>query len=223
MRSRAFEIETVAGFQAVVLLAVQPDFKFAAKDVQKFFALVRIGFAAATARFDTEEMRFHRRIAPGEQFHANIRGGFQDFSLVGPDKTRIFTGGFEKRKDVRAIKAGDATERGDRRAHLAPLEAAEEPNGYPGGSSNLREREPAPRSKAPEMLSGMRLHFGRGRDDPLAFQYMNDGGRIEAASAAEKNRTLEQAYIGFGVEAIAALRPQRRDEAKGLPGTQRGR
>ena len=169
MRSRAFEIETVAGFQAVVLLAVQPDFKFAAKDVQKFFALVRIGFAAAAARFDAEEMWFHHRIAPGEQFHANIRGGFQDFSLVGPDEPRVFTGGFEKRKDVRAIKAGDATERGDRRAHLAPLEAAEESHGYPSGSSNLREREPAPRSKAPEMLSGMRLRFGRSRDDPLAF------------------------------------------------------
>jgi len=122
-------------------------------------------------------------------------GWFPGFSLVGPDKTRIFTGGFEKRKDVRAIKAGDATERGDRRAHLAALEAAEESHGYPGGSSNLREREPAPRSKAPEMLSGMRLHFGRSRDDPLAFQYMNDGGRIEAASAgAEKSHAGARAH-----------------------------
>src|SRR6267143_2199437 len=98
--------------------------------MQKFFALVRIGFAAATARFDAEEMRFHRRIAPGEQFHANIRGSFQDFSLVGPDEPRIFTGGFEKRKDVRVIKAGDATERGDRRAHLAAFESAEKSHGY---------------------------------------------------------------------------------------------
>ena len=65
MRSRAFEIETVAWFQAVVLLAVQPDFKIAAEDVQEFLALVRIGFAAATAWFDAEEMRFHRGIAPG--------------------------------------------------------------------------------------------------------------------------------------------------------------
>jgi hypothetical protein len=69
----------------------------------------------------------------------------------------------------------------------------------------------------------MRLNFRSGRNNALAFQHMNDGGRIEAASAAEKNRTLEQAYIGFGVEAIPALRAQRGDEAKGFPGAQRRR
>jgi hypothetical protein len=52
---------------------------------------------------------------------------------------------------------------------------------------------------------------------------MNDGGRIEASSAAEKNRALEQAHIGFVVKAIAALRAQRCDEAKRFPGAQRGR
>jgi len=69
----------------------------------------------------------------------------------------------------------------------------------------------------------MRRAVRSGRNDALAFQHMNDGGRIEAASAAEKNRALEQAHIGFGIEAIAALRAQRGDEAKGLPGTQRRR
>ena len=135
----------------------------------------------------------------------------------------MLPGGFEKREDVGAIEAGDAAKRGDRGAHLAALEAAEKPHGHAGGSRYLRKGESPPRSQAPETLTGMRLRFPNSGDDALAFQYMNDGGRIEAASAAEKNRTLEQAYIGFGVEAIAALRPQRRDEAKGLPGTQRGR
>ena len=73
------------------------------------------------------------------------------------------------------------------------------------------------------MLSGMRLHFGRSRDDPLAFQYMNDGDRIEAASAAEKNRTLEHAHIRFGIKTVAALRALGRDQAEGFPGTQRRR
>ena len=223
MRSRAFEIETVAWFQAVVLFAVQPDFKLAAKDMQKFLALVRIGFAAAAAGFDAEEMRFHRGIAPGEQLHANVRGGLQNFSLCWAYQSWMFAGGFEKRKNIGAIKAGNATERGDGRAHLAALEAAEKSHGYAGGARYLREGESPARSQAPETLTGMRLHFCRGGNNALAFQYMNDGGRIEAASAAEKNRALEQAHIGFGIEAIAALRTQRRNEAEGLPGTQRGR
>src|SRR6266446_5289263 len=211
MRSRALEIKTVAGFQAVVFFAVQPDFKITTKDVQEFFALVRIGFAAAAAGFDAEEMRFHRCIAPGQQFHADIRRSLQDFSLRWANEPGMFPGSFEKREDVGAIEAGNAAERGNRGAHLAPLEAAEKSYRYAGGSRDLREGESPARSQAPEALTGMRLRFPNSGDDALAFQYMNDGGRIEAASAAEKNRTLEQAYIGFGVEAIAALRPQRRD------------
>jgi len=135
----------------------------------------------------------------------------------------MFTGSFEKREDVGAIEAGNAAKRGDRGAHLAALEAAEKSHGYAGGSRYLREGESPARSQAPETLTGMRLRFPKGGDDALAFQYMNDGGGVEAASAAEKNRALEQAHIGFGIEAIAALRAQRRDEAKGLPGAQRRR
>src|SRR6266850_2154674 len=153
MRSRAFEIETVAGFQAIVLLAVQPDFKLTAKDMQKFFALVRIGFAAAAAGLDAEEMRFHRGIAPGEQFHADVRCRLQDFSLRWPDEPGMLPGGFEKREDVGAIEAGDAAKRGDRGAHLAALEAAEKPYRYAGGSRYLREGESPPRSQAPETLT----------------------------------------------------------------------
>src|SRR6266849_2836713 len=181
MRSRAFEIKTVAGFQVVVLLAVQPDFKITAKDVQEFFALVRIGFAAAAAGFDAEEMRFHRRIAPGKQFHADIRCSLQDFSLRWANEPGMFPGGFEKREDVGAIEAGDTAKRGDRGAHLAALEAAEKSHGYASGSRYLREGESAARSQAPETLAGMRLRFPKSGDDALALQYVNDGGRIEAA------------------------------------------
>ena len=223
MRRRAFEVETVARFQTVVLLAVQPDFKISAKDVQEFFALVRIGFAAPAAGFDAEEMRFHHRIAPGQQFHANLRGGFQDFSLVGPNEPGMFAGSFKKREDVGAVEAGNAAESGDRGAHLAALETAKKSHGYAGGARYLRERESPAGSQAPETLTGMCLYFRGGRNDALAFQHMNDGRRIEAASAAKKNRALEQAHIGFGIETIAALRAQRRDETEGLPGTQRGR
>src|ERR1700730_8708138 len=223
MRSRAFEIEAITRFQVVMLLAVQQDFKITAQDVQELFALVRIGFAAATAGFDAEEMRSHRRIAPGEQFHADIRGGLQDFSLRGANEPGMFAGRFKKRKNVGAIEAGDAAECGDRGAHLAALEAAEKSHGYAGGARHLREGESTAGSQAPETLAGMRLYLRGGRNNALAFQHMNDGSGIEASSAAEKNRALEQAHIGFGVEAIAALRAQRGDEAKRFPGAQRGR
>src|SRR6267142_6613672 len=169
MRSRAFEIKTVAGFQAVVFFAVQPDFKITTKDVQEFFALVRIGFAAAAAGFDAEEMRFHRCIAPGQQFHADVRRSLQDFSLSWANEPGMFPCGFEKREDVGAIEAGDAAERGDRGAHLAAFETAEKSHGYTGRSGYLRERESAPRSQAPETLTGMPLRFRRGRDDALPF------------------------------------------------------
>ena len=126
--------------------------------------------------------------------------------------------------DLGAILVGDAIERGlDIVHHLAALEAAEKSHGYVGGARYLREGESTARSEAPETLTGMRRAVRSGRNDALSFQYMNDGGRIEAASAAEKNRPLEQAHIGFGIEAITALCAQRSDEAKRLPGAQRRR
>jgi len=163
-------------------------------------------------------MRLHRRIAPGEQFHADVRCRLQDFSLRWPNEPGMFPGSFEKREDVGAIEAGDAAKRGDRGAHLAALEAAEKPHGTRRWLAlPARGRGRGAFAGAPETLTGMRLYCRSGRNNALAFQHMNDGGRIEAASAAEKNRTLQQAYIVFGVEAIAALRPQRHDEGQGPP------
>jgi hypothetical protein len=52
---------------------------------------------------------------------------------------------------------------------------------------------------------------------------MNNGDRIEAASAAEKNRPLEQAHIRFGIKTVAALCALRCNQAECLPGTQRRR
>src|SRR5580698_2692982 len=71
MRRRAFEIEAVAWLKAVMLFAVEPNLKFAAKNVQELFAFMRVRFAAAAAWFDAKKMRLHSRLSPSEQFHAH--------------------------------------------------------------------------------------------------------------------------------------------------------
>src|SRR5215831_18181543 len=118
MRNRAFKIKAVAGFQTVMLALVQPDFKISAKHVQKFLSLVRVRFAAASAGFHTKKMRLHGGIAPGQQFHANIRRGFENFPFRWPDQALMFAGGLEECKDVRAIELSDAAQRCHRRTHL---------------------------------------------------------------------------------------------------------
>src|SRR5579859_367394 len=84
VRNRAFKIKTVAGLQPVMLALIQPDFKVAPKNMQEFLALVRVGLAAAAAGLYAEKVRLHRRVAPGKQFHANIRRSFQNFSFGRP-------------------------------------------------------------------------------------------------------------------------------------------
>jgi len=223
MRRGTFEIEAVAGLQTVMFLAVQPDFKVAAEHVEKFLAFVGVGFAAAAAGFDAEKMRFHHGISPGKQLHANVRGGFQNFSLMGPHEAGIIAGGLEEGQDVCAIEASDAAKRGDGRAHLAAFEGAEETHGDAGGLGDLREGEAAAGAQAAETLAGMRRSFGGSGDDSLALENVDDGSGIEAASAAQKNGALQQAHIGFGVEAVTALGALRADEAERFPGAQRGR
>src|SRR5919109_2588611 len=95
MRNRAFKIKTVAGFQPIMFAFIQPDFKISPQHMQKFLSLVRVGFATASAGFHTKKVRFHRRVSPGEQFHANIRRGFQNFSFRRPDQALIFAGSLE--------------------------------------------------------------------------------------------------------------------------------
>lgn len=205
-----------------MLLVAQPDLKFAAKDVEKLFAFVGVGFAAAAAGLDAKEMGFHGSVSPGEEFHADTRLGFQDFALLGANQTGIFTGGFEKGKNVGAVKAGDAAKSGDGGAHLAALEGAEEANGNAGGASDLGQRKAAARAQAPEAGAGGKSAFGGDGNDALAFENVDDGGRIEAAIAAKKNGALEEAHVILGVKTVTALRAARFDEAEGLPGAESG-
>src|SRR5437588_387160 len=142
----------------IMLLGVEPDLKISAQDVQEFLSFVRVGFAAAATGLDAEKMRFHRRVSPSKKFHAHVRRGLQDFSLIRAHQARIIAGSFEEGKNVRAVKARDAAQRGDRRAHLPALESAEKTNGDAGGASHLSQRKAAPRSQAPAVL--LRRCFG---------------------------------------------------------------
>src|SRR5208283_1444910 len=80
------KIEAVAGFENVMFLLVQPDFEFTAQDVEKLLALMSVGFAAAPAGFDAEEVRLHGGVAPGEEFHADAGRGFEDFAVLRANK-----------------------------------------------------------------------------------------------------------------------------------------
>src|ERR1700694_5420355 len=123
----------------IMLLGVEPDLKISAKNVQEFLAFVRVGCTAAATRFDAEKMRLHRRVPPGEQLHAHAWRGLQDFSLMRAHKARIIARSFEQGKNVRVVEAGDAAQRGNRGAHLAALQGAEETDGDPGGASHVSE------------------------------------------------------------------------------------
>ncbi len=185
-------------------LLVQPDFKFTAQDVEKFLAFMGVRFAAAAARFDAEEVRFHGGVAQGEEFHADRGAGFEDFALGGADERLSFAVGFKHGKNVGFVEACDALESGDRGAHLAALEGAEESDGNPGGTRDLREREAAFDAQAAEFLTGGVTGVRGSRDNALFFQNVYNRGRIEAARAAKKDGALEEADIGLVVEAIAA-------------------
>jgi len=203
-----------------MFLAVQPNFKLTAKDVQELLAFVGVGFAAAAAGFDAKKMRFHGGLAPGQKLHAHSGSRFQDFSLAWPHEARVFCRRFKEREDVRAIETGDAAERGNRRAHLAAFERAEKTYGDFGGPSHLREREPTPHAQPSEALARKWNSFRRWRNDTLAFQYVHDGRGIQSARASQKNGALQQTYIGLGVKAVAAFRTMRRNEAQRFPGAQ---
>ena|ERR1700682_2036253 len=128
-----------------MLGSVEPDVKLPAKDMQKFLAFVGVRFAAAAARLDAKEMRLHCGVAPGEKLHAHAGVCFQDFSLAGANEAGIVAGSFEKRQNIRAVKACDAAQSRNGGAHLAAFQCAEETDGYAGGARDLRERKAAPR------------------------------------------------------------------------------
>src|SRR5258707_7658426 len=202
----AFEIQTVPRFQPIVFRAVEPDLEFSAEDVQKFFPFVSVGFATATVRLHAEEMGLHRGVPPGEQLHANTGSGLQDFPLAGTHEMRIFSRSLEKRQDIRTVEARDAAKSGDRGTHLAALDGAEESDGDTRGFGDLCEGKPAARAETAKTLPRKSRGFRRRRYDALPLQNVNDGGGIQAASATEKERTLEQADVAVSVEAVAAPR-----------------
>jgi len=137
MRSGTFEIETVARLEFVVALILQPDFEFAAKNVEEFFAFVGVGLAAAAARLDAEEMGFHGGIAPGQQFHADGRTAFQDFAIRRTDERRGIAVRIEEGQEIRLEEPGNALQSGDGGTHLAAFQRAEEAHRDAGGPRHL--------------------------------------------------------------------------------------
>src|SRR5258708_38373279 len=97
------EIKTVARLHAEMLIGVEPDFEFAAQDVQEFFAFVSVRFAAAAAGLDAKKMRLHGRGAPGKKFHADALGGFANSALDCAHEFGIVPRRLEERKNIGAI------------------------------------------------------------------------------------------------------------------------
>ena len=222
MGRRTFEIETVARLKVVTPLVVEPDLEFPAQDVQKLFALVSIGFATATPWFNAEEMRLHSGVAPGEELHADFGAGFENFALQGTDQDRSIAVSFEQGDDVGFVEAGDSTQSGDGRAHLAAFESAEKSDGNAGGASHPGERETPFQTQTAETLAGRLPGIGGSDGDALFLEGVHERGGSEAAGAPRKNGALEKANIGFRVEAIATPGTLGSNQAKRFPGAQGG-
>jgi len=92
-----------------------------------------------------------------------------------------------------------------------------------GGAGDLGEGKLAAHAQAAKTLAGKLWRVGGSGDDALFLQDVDDGCRIQAARAAQKNGALQQADIGFCIHAVTALGALRRDEAEGFPGAQGGR
>src|SRR5712672_2125255 len=164
MRRGALEIKTIPGLKAVVLRVTQPNFEFAAENVQEFFAFVRIRFTTAAARLYAEQMRLHRGVAPCKEFHTHARIGLQNFSLHGPNQPRIFAGRFEERKNVRAIEPRNPAKRSYRGTHLSGFQLTEDADRDPCGARHLRKGESPTRPQPPKPLARKRNGFGRQSD-----------------------------------------------------------
>jgi hypothetical protein len=217
MRSGAFEVKAIAGLKAVVAVILEPNFKFAAEHVKKLFAFVGVGFATVAAGFDAEEVRLHGGVPPSEKLHANFGTGFEDFALGRTNEELAVAVGFKHGKDIGPVKTSDALKGGDRGTHLATLESAEEADGDIGGAGNFGERKTPLEAQAAKALARRVASVGRSSDQSLFFQNMNNGGRIEAASATKKERALKEAQVSFGIHTITAGRAPWSNESKSLP------
>lgn len=161
-----------------MFLAIQPNFKIASKDVQEFFAFMRVELPAPAAGFHAKKMGFHGGLAPGQKLHAHAGSGLEDFSLSKPDEPRVFRGGFKERKYICAVETRDAAESGNGRTHLAAFEGAEKTDRNLRGARHLRERQAAASAQPPEALAGKRRALCWRRNNALALQHVNNGRRI---------------------------------------------
>jgi len=161
-----------------MLLVVQPNFEFAAKDVEKLLALVSVRLAAVSARLDAKEVRLHGGVAPGEELHTDAGRGFKDFAMLRADEALRVAIGFEERHDIGFVKTRDAAKGGNGRTHLAAFERAEETDRNTRGLGYLRKREAAASAQAAKPLTGYLRRIGGSGDDTLFLEHVDDSGRI---------------------------------------------
>ena len=88
MRRRAFKTRSVARTQAMPLRSAQRSFELATQHIQKFLTVVSVGFAATSTGPDSERMRFHHCLSPGEQLDADAGADFHDLAFVRPNPVR---------------------------------------------------------------------------------------------------------------------------------------
>ncbi len=103
MGRRTFEIKTIAGPEPV-FLPIERNLQLAPQNVEKFLALVRVRFAAARLSGDSEQVRFHHRITPREQFHAHTWASFQNFAAVRAHQAAVGLRRIEEIKNLGFVK-----------------------------------------------------------------------------------------------------------------------
>src|SRR5215467_2991931 len=198
MRRGTLEVQAVAGLEEIAFILVQPDFEPTAQDVKKLFAFVGVGLAAIATRLDAEQMRFHGGVAPGQKLHAHAFAGLEDLAFARFDHAGVFLRRLKERKNVRAVMTRDAAQGGDRSAHLAPFESAQEPDRNPRGFRYLSQR------KAAALPEAAKAHAGRDRtlcgngNHALALQDVNNRRGIETARATQEKRALQQPNVFSG-------------------------
>src|SRR5208337_1084707 len=124
MRGGALKVQAVSGLEPVPL-ASYLDLQLATQNEQELFPFVGVGFAAACLGSNAKQMRLHYRIAPGQQFHADARAGFQDLAALGGNQPAIAIRRVEKIEDAGLVEARQPAQRAYRCAHVGTLHRAE--------------------------------------------------------------------------------------------------
>src|SRR5207245_11462379 len=124
MGSRAFEVKTIARPEAV-FLPVERNMQLPAQNVEKFLALVCVRLTAAGLGSDSEQVRFHNRITPREQFHAHARPSFQNFAAVRTYQAAVRFRRIEEIKNLGFVKARQFAKRPDGGTHVRTLDCTQ--------------------------------------------------------------------------------------------------